>query len=56
MKELFLKPDGRTPILEEDHDFKLVLHQRDFRPGTAILHNIAQAVSRSRRMIMLLSR
>ena len=56
MRELFLKSDGLTPVLEEDHDFKLVLHQRDFRPGAAILHNIAQAVTRSRRMIMLLSR
>ena len=56
MRELFLKPDGLTPILEEDHDFKLVLHQRDFLAGVTILHNIVQAVTRSRRMIMLLSR
>ena len=56
MRELFLKPDWITAILEEDHDFKLVLHQRDFLPGVAILHNISEAVTRSRRMIMLLSR
>ena len=56
MKEMFLKPDGLTGILEEDHDFKLVLHQRDFLPGAAILHNIAHAVETSRRMVMLLSR
>ena len=56
MGELFLKPNELTAILEEDHDFKLVLHQRDFQPGAAILNNIAQAVTRSRRMVMLLSR
>ena len=56
MRELFLKPDGLTGILEEDHNFKLVLHQRDFQPGAAILQNIAHAVETSRRMIMLLSR
>ncbi len=45
-----------TPILEEDDGFRLVLHQRDFMPGRLILENIAEAVQRSRRMIVLLSR
>ena len=56
MRDLFMKYDGFTPILEEDHGFQLVLHQRDFVPGTPILTNIAEAVTKTRRMIMLLSR
>ena len=51
-----MKYDGVTPILEEDHGFSLVLHQRDFLPGRTILANIQNAVSTTRRMIMLLSR
>ena len=56
MRDMFMKYDGVTPILEEDHGFSLVLHQRDFMPGATILANIQKAVSTSRRMIMLLSR
>ena len=56
MRDLFMKYDGFTPILEEDHEFQLVLHQRDFVPGTPILTNIADAVTKTRRMIMLLSK
>ncbi len=56
MKEMFLKYDALTVILEEDHGFKLVLHQRDFLAGRAILTNMAEMVTTSRRMIMLLSK
>ena len=56
MRKLFMKYDEVTPILEEDHGFQLILHQRDFMPGAAITTNIADAVEKSRRMIMLLSR
>ena len=51
-----MKYDGVTPILEEDHGFSLILHQRDFTPGAPILENIAESVTKTRRMIMLLSR
>ena len=56
MRSMIMKYDGVTPILEEDHGFSLVLHQRDFLPGRTILANIQNAVSTTRRMIMLLSR
>ena len=45
-----------TFILEEDHSFKMTVPLRDFVPGTVMLNNIAEAVMKSRRMIMLLSR
>lgn len=51
-----MKYDGYTPILEEDHGFRLTLHQRDFMPAATILDNIVRAVTGNRRMIMLLSR
>ena len=56
MTEIFLKYDKRTPILEEDHGFELTLHQRDFTPGQVILANIVEAVNKSRKMFMLLTR
>ncbi len=56
MRDIFMKYNGLTPILEEDHSFQLVLHQRDFTPGVPILANIADVVVKSRRMIMLLSK
>ena len=55
MNTCLMKYDGVTPILEEDHGFKLALHQRDFIPGITILNNIANTIAKSRRMIMLLS-
>ena len=51
-----MKYDNMTFILEEDHNFKMTVPLRDFSPGTVMLNNIAEAVMRSRRMIMLLSR
>ena len=56
LRELFMKDDGMTPILEEKHGFKLIIHQRDFMPGTLILANISEAILKTRRMIMLFSR
>ncbi len=56
MGEIFMKYNGLTLMLEEDHGFQLVLHQRDFTPGIPILANIADVVVKSRRMIMLLSK
>ena len=40
----------------EEHGFKICWHQRDFRPGTNIAQNIADATEHSRRMIFVLSR
>ena len=51
-----MKYDNMTFILEEDHSFKMTVPLRDFAPGTVMLNNIAEAVMKSRRMIMLLSR
>ena len=51
-----MKYDEESIILEEDDGFQLVDPQRDFVPGSVLLHNVADAISRSRRMIMLLSR
>ena len=56
MMDIFLKYDQSTPILEEDHGFELILHKRDFVPGQVILSNIVEAVNKSRKMLMLLSR
>ena len=44
------------PYLESEFDFQLLLHERDFPGGVTIIENIIQAVQRSRRMIMLLTR
>ena len=56
MQTLFLEEDGVTPLLESQDNFKLLLHERDFVPGRPILANIEDAVTKSRRMVMLLSR
>ena len=45
-----------TPYLEEEHDFKLILHERDFPGGVTIMANIVRAVERSRKMIMILTK
>ena len=56
MRDIFMKEDGNTAILEEDHGFQLILHERDFMPGVLITSNMEEAVTQTRRMIMLLSR
>ena len=40
----------------EEKGFKICWHQRDFRPGSSIAENIADATERSRRMIFVISR
>ena len=40
----------------EKHGFKICWHQNDFRPGTNIAENIADAIENSRRMIFIISR
>lgn len=60
MKDIFMRMDDNTGnrcvVLEEEHGFKIILHQRDFMPGEVILCNIAESVRKTRRMIMLLTR
>ena len=56
MRKIFFKEDAVIPISEIEDHFTLILHQRDFVPGRLILSNIEEAVTKSRRMIMLLSR
>ena len=55
MRKIFFEEDAIIPILEIEDHFTLIWHQRDFVPGRLILSNI-EAVTKSRRMIMLLSR
>ena len=43
------------PYLEEDYRFMLCIHSRNFMGGATIITNIANAVEKSRRMIMILS-
>ena len=42
--------------MEKDPGFRLMMHERDFLPGTTIRQNIATAMRQSRRMIVILSR
>ena len=56
VKDLFMKEDRTTLYFEDDFNFKLILHERDFVPGVTILANIVDAIKHSRRMIMILSR
>ena len=51
-----MKEDGKTLYFEDDFNFKLILHERDFVPGVTILANIVDAIKHSRKMIMILSR
>ena len=61
MKRIFTRGDPQDVtqetryILEEEHDFELCVHTRNFIGGTAIATNITLAVQRSRRTIVLLT-
>ena len=43
-------------FLERDYDYKLHIHTRDFELGRTIDSNIEEAITHSRRLIVLLSR
>ena len=45
-----------TPYLEELFGFSLILHERDFPGGVTIMANIINALEKSRKMIMLLTK
>ena len=53
---MFMKNDSLNLYLEDDFDFKMILHKRDFIPGITIQTNIVNAVTQSRRMFIILSR
>ncbi len=42
--------------LEEEFNFRLCVHKRDFLPGAPIITNITAAIEHSRRMIMVLTK
>ncbi len=61
MKSMFASEDPDYPdvtryILEEQHEFSLCVHTRNFIAGIPIMTNIANAVRMSRRTIVLLTR
>ncbi len=56
MRRLFMVEGTMKPYLEEEHGFKLTIHQRDFNIGVLIMHNIINAIQENRRMIMLISK
>ena len=43
-------------FLERDYDYRLHIHTRDFELGRTIESNIEEAITHSRRLIVLLSR
>ncbi len=54
--ELFMVKGTKIPYLEQEHGFRIILHERDFPVGYTIMGNIVNAVERSRKMIMVLSK
>ena len=56
IKAVFMKENTLKFHLEEDFHFRLILHKRDFTPGVTIQANIVDAITKSRRMFMVLSR
>ena len=58
MDQIFLithDPDLKT-VLEKDYQYQLHIHTRDFELGRTIESNIEEAITCSRRLIVLLSR
>lgn len=44
--------DTLVHFLEKDNDYKLCLHQRDFRPGEYIVDNIIDAICKSPKVVI----
>lgn len=44
--------DTLVHFLEKDNDYKLCLHQRDFRPGEYIVDNIIDAIFKSPKVVI----
>ncbi|CAC5364438.1 unnamed protein product [Mytilus coruscus] len=47
--------DTLVQFLEKDNDFKLCLHQRDFRAGEHIVDNIIDAICKSRKVVVVIT-
>lgn len=43
------------PKLEEENDFRLCIHDRDFVPGWDIVDNIVESIEKSHKIVLLLS-
>ena len=57
MDQIFLTTQGpNLESLETDYDYTLHIHTRDFESGRTIDSNIEEAITHSRRLIVLLSR
>ena len=56
MEKLFYGERGYTPLLESEENFKLFLPDRDFVSGKNNFANLEHAMTKSRRMIILLKR
>ena len=58
MDQIFLTTQGANleSFLENDYHYRLHIHTRDFELGRTIDSNIEEAITHSRRLIVLLSR
>ena len=43
------------PVLEEENEYKLCIHYRDFQPGRLIVDNIVENMKESRKVILVMS-
>ncbi len=59
VKDIFWKRKGNGSAnfdIEDDYDFKFMIHERDFIAGRTIAANIMDGIEKSRRVIFILSR
>ena len=50
------KDGSRLFDLEKDNDFRLLVPQRDFEPGTQTGNRVAEGIQQSRKVIVIVSR
>ena len=50
------KAGSRLFDLEKDHDFRLLVPQRDFEPGAQTGNRVGEGMEKSRRVIFVVSR
>ena len=50
------KRRSRKFDLEKEYGYKFIIHQRDFMPGATIRANVTEAVTKSRRIVIIFSR
>ena len=54
-QELIFIKDELVPELENERNLKLSVHQRDFMAGNPIAENIVDAVTRSRKTVLIIT-